>query len=387
MNMTKFAAKEDPGFTLVSGQLQRWVREIEATVTTEHPLVASGLSASRATVGATPRHVMTAVRRDSTYRRPPNSEFRVAIICALPVEAEAVAAHFDQRLDEGLPYHKADGDRNAYTCGIMGGHFVVVVHPPGAGKVRATDAVNDCKRSFPKINLAIVAGVCGAVPFVSAPGGVKQEIVLGDIIISTSVIQHDLGRLKSDGFKMKDGLKDALGPPPESISSLLAKLKTDAGLREAMMGHMDEDRLTAIYPGASEDMLFEETYDHANENATCSTSCDTSKLIPRHRLEQQTQRPRPLIHFGAVASGDTVMMLGTQRDKLSKELQVVAFEMEGAGVWRNLPCLVIKGASDYADSHKLKSFQPYAAATAAACTRAILDYWAATRSATGPWCG
>ena len=49
-----------------------------------------------------------------------------------------------------------------------------------------------------------------------------------------------------------------------------------------------------------------------------------------------------------------------------------AFEMEAAGLMNNFPCLVIRGICDYADSHKNKSWQPYAAATAAACAKELL---------------
>lgn len=36
------------------------------------------------------------------------------------------------------------------------------------------------------------------------------------------------------------------------------------------------------------------------------------------------------------------------------------------------PCLVIRGICDYADSHKNKAWQPYAAATAASCVKELL---------------
>jgi hypothetical protein len=50
--------------------------------------------------------------------------------------------------------------------------------------------------------------------------------------------------------------------------------------------------------------------------------------------------------------------------------------MEGAGVWENFPgSLVIKGVCDYADSHKNKRWQGYAAATAAAVTKGFLENW------------
>ncbi|EXL39960.1 hypothetical protein FOCG_17462 [Fusarium oxysporum f. sp. radicis-lycopersici 26381] len=76
-----------------------------------------------------------------------------------------------------------------------------------------------------------------------------------------------------------------------------------------------------------------------------------------------------------MASGDSVMKSGEDRDREVEARDVVAFEMEGAGVWDILPCIVIKGACDYADSHKSKVWQRYAAATAAACTKAFLGFW------------
>jgi tetratricopeptide (TPR) repeat protein len=49
--------------------------------------------------------------------------------------------------------------------------------------------------------------------------------------------------------------------------------------------------------------------------------------------------------------------------------------MEGAGVWDNIPCIIIKGVCDYADSHKNKLWQAYAAATGASVAKALLEYW------------
>ncbi|GAB1319048.1 hypothetical protein MFIFM68171_09258 [Madurella fahalii] len=81
------------------------------------------------------------------------------------------------------------------------------------------------------------------------------------------------------------------------------------------------------------------------------------------------------------------------RDAIARQEGVIGFEMEGAGVWDSFPCVVIKGACDYADSHKTKRFQRYAAATAAACMKAFLDHWVPTlpeyldvlEQPTGPW--
>jgi nucleoside phosphorylase len=72
------------------------------------------------------------------------------------------------------------------------------------------------------------------------------------------------------------------------------------------------------------------------------------------------------------------MKSGEDRDEIAAREKVIAFEMEGAGVWENLPCVVIKGVCDYADSHKNKKWQDYAAATAAACMKAFLKDWVPT---------
>jgi hypothetical protein len=39
----------------------------------------------------------------------------------------------------------------------------------------------------------------------------------------------------------------------------------------------------------------------------------------------------------------------------------------------SFPCLVVRGICDYADSHKNKKWQGYAAATAAACAKEVLS--------------
>jgi nucleoside phosphorylase len=67
------------------------------------------------------------------------------------------------------------------------------------------------------------------------------------------------------------------------------------------------------------------------------------------------------------------MKSAKDRDKIANREKIVGFEMEGAGIWDNLPCILVKGVSNYADNHKNDEWQYYAAANAAACMRALLD--------------
>ena len=311
-------------------------------------------------------------------RRPATrGDFEIAVICALPLEADAVNALFDLHWDDdGPPYDKASGDPNAYSTGAIGRHNVVLAHMPDMGMAPAAAVAANCRASFPNINLAVVVGICGAVPF--GPGG--EEIVLGDVIISDSVVQFDFGRRLPDRFVRKDTLLDSLSRPNAEIRALLAKLKGLRGRKTTqgkMVGYMDvlrhEPELAAEYPGAMHDRLFEATYRHVRDGMLCEECGCNGELVRRTRHELDNQVPA--IHFGLIASGNTVMKSGEDRDAITRQEGIVGFEMEGAGVWDVFPCVVIKGACDYADSHKTKAWQRYAAATAAACMRAFLDHW------------
>ena len=80
------------------------------------------------------------------------------------------------------------------------------------------------------------------------------------------------------------------------------------------------------------------------------------------------------IHYGTIASGNQVMKDAAERDRVSGELGgVLCFEMEAAGLMNSFPCLVIRGISDYADTHKNYKWQAHAAGTAAAYAKELLS--------------
>lgn len=306
-----------------------------------------------------------------------NGDFEIAVICALTLEADAVIALFDHHWDDdGPPYDKAPADPNAYSAGAIGRHNIILAHMPGMGKANGAAVAANCRSSFPNIKLAIVVGVCGVVPF--DHDGV--EIALGDVIVSDGVVQYDLGRLVPERFVQKDTLLDSLRRPNAEIRSLLAKLRGIRGrktLRQQMVGYLStlrtEPELAAGYPGTAHDKLFEAVYRHRRDGMSCDECGCNGLLVPRSRLDQGNQQPT--VHFGLIASGDTVMESGEDRDRIARQKRVVAFEMESAGVWDTFPCVVIKGACNYADSHKSKGWQRYAAATSAACMKAFLGHW------------
>ncbi|CRK41186.1 hypothetical protein BN1708_008458 [Verticillium longisporum] len=325
------------------------------------------------------------------------NDFEVAIVCALPLEFDAVALLLDQTWNEkGDRYGRASGDRNRYVTGRMGDTNVVVLLLPKVGKASAARATEGLRFSFPKVRLVLLTGTCGGAP-TTADG---DEVLLGDVIISKSIVQHDFGRSCPNGFATKDAIEDLLGPLPRDLLSLVVHLETFMGrsqlearthsallaLQKAALAQQKAS--TYDYPGAHQDRLFAADYVHKHDHTT-SVGCDNAFEIGRERTEAKRQLERegrdweaqaPRLHVGRFGSGDMVVSCGKARDRLIEQHNISGFEMEGAGVWGELPCLVIKGVCNYADSHTNKAWRGFAAATAASVTKAFLAEYAKTNA-------
>ncbi|OJJ98904.1 hypothetical protein ASPACDRAFT_53097 [Aspergillus aculeatus ATCC 16872] len=316
-------------------------------------------------------------------------DFAIAIICALPLEAEAVEALFDKTYDRlGKHYGKQRGDANAYITGRIGKHDVVLCYMPGMSKGSAAAVASSLLVSYTGIRLALVVGTCGGAP--SPPK--YQEIFLGDVIINST----------RGGFQRKSDVKDTLGRPGREIRALLNGLRTENALNEIQ--DQTQHYLHSLQQTGSKwshprvrDVLFHASYLHKHSEhasfarCSCSTTdaadqiceealrkeCDELECDPSQqvRCREISDGIRTSIYIGSVASADTVIKSGQHRDQIVNREKVIGFEMEGAGVWDNVPCVIIKGVYNYADSHKGKVWQAYAAATGASVAKAFLEYW------------
>lgn len=76
-----------------------------------------------------------------------------------------------------------------------------------------------------------------------------------------------------------------------------------------------------------------------------------------------------VVHRGTIASGELLVKDAALRDQLAKEYGLLCFEKEAAGALADFPCIVIRGISDYCDSHKNDQWHGYAATAAAAYSR------------------
>ncbi|KAL7807545.1 nucleoside phosphorylase domain-containing protein [Trichoderma aethiopicum] len=342
-------------------------------------------------------------------RRPSHrKEFQIAIICALPLEYDAVTLLVDEFWDEdGRQYGRTSGDANTYRNGRIGMHNVVLMLLPNMGKAAVAGSAASLRTSYSRLRIAFLVGVCGGVPFLGS-----QEALLGDVVIGETIVQYDFGRQYPGQFVPKEVVDATQQMPNKDIRTLLAYFKSEVGmedLRKSTAKHLIILQQTAElrryrrsyrYPGLTEDKLFAAAYRHQHQNRPCcdgaerfcdeaaksscaEVGCEKRELVTRQRLEAKRcltveEAQCPDIHIGRVASADTVMKSGVHRDQIAKQHNIIAFEMEGAGLWDEAPCIVVKGICDYADSHKNKSWQPFAAATAAAAVKAILGRYTMT---------
>ena len=303
---------------------------------------------------------------------PPRTykDYAIGVICALAIEKAAVEAMLDERHP---PLKTIQGDENSYTLGGIGRHNVVVACLPAGvmGNNSAATVAKDMLRSFP-IKIGLMVGVGGGV------WSRKVDMQLGDVVVSQpdgthgGVVQWDFGKMEKGGVFKRTG---SLNKPPRVLLNALQDIK----IRHMTEGDKFTEHLSTMatnsprmaqtfgYQGAEHDQLFEATYDHERGD-TCD-ECDQDRVIKRlpARID-----PAPRIHYGNIASGNEVMKHGVTRDRIASEEGVICFEMEAAGLMDSFPCLVIRGICDYADSHKNKRWQPYAAATAAAFAKELL---------------
>jgi nucleoside phosphorylase len=329
---------------------------------------------------------------------PKRDDFRTAIICAVPKEAEAVEKLFSKTWTT-MELGRHPGDKNTYTAGRIGNAFVVVVWLDDYGRTKAASATVHLLFSFKNIEHALVVGICGGVPNPSETG----EIVLGDVVISTELKQYDVGKQYPNGYRT-----NPLAKPRKDMRAFLNKLSNSGQTRRTLVDysakhlqHMlsrDAEYAGRVkYPGQHEDILHSPAYVHKHRfpsacyictepemvcenamNKPCSDlncdSCEDMQITHRVQRRSASKAMSPTIHFGVVGSGDTVMKSAQHRDQIAEREGVIAFEMEGAGVHEEIPStVVIKGVCDYADSHKNKKWQRYAATVAAACTGAFLE--------------
>jgi nucleoside phosphorylase len=301
-------------------------------------------------------------------RRLPRDAYTVGWVCALPVELAAAQEMLDEE-HRDLERDLADNDENLYALGSISGHNVAIVCLPAGriGNNPAASVSTQMRATFKAIRFGLMVGIGGGVPSAEA------DIRLGDVVVSQphkvydGVVQYDVGKTTPSGFERTGSLNS----PPQILLSAVAKVQSNELRGQSQLStHVSKLERIARFQRvkAGPDVLFEAAYDHVGRD-----TCDQCS-VDRHEVRQPRESEEVAVYYGTIASGNQVMRSAAERDRLSAELGgVLCFEMEAAGLMNSFPCLVIRGICDYADSHKNKRWQLYAAATAAAYAKEVLS--------------
>jgi nucleoside phosphorylase len=298
-------------------------------------------------------------------RRLRREEYTVGWVCALPVELAAAQEMLDAEHNTS-PYDAHD--TNLYTCGRVGEHNEVIAYLPEGqmGTNSAAAVAVQMKSTFSSTRYGLMVGIGGGVPSEEA------DVRLGDVVVSKpykthgGVVQYDAGKATAGGF----GRTGALNTPPtvllNAVANVRAKQMRGKGRLLEYLSKLD--RLPDFSrKAAGSDDLFEAEYSNVG-----GTTC--MKCSAEHTASREARSQKVMVHHGTIASGNKVIKDAAVRDKLSRELGgVLCFEMEAAGLMNSFPCLVIRGISDYADTHKNYKWQAHAAGTAAAYAKELLS--------------
>jgi nucleoside phosphorylase len=306
---------------------------------------------------------------DRTLYRLTHDDYTVACICPMGVELAAVEA----MLDDTYQNLRTSRDQNCYTLGRIGAHNVVVAVMPEIGNNNAATVAAQLLNDFRSIRFGLLVGIGGGIP-----GDDEDDIRLGDVVISKptaafgGVVQLDRGKIHPNRQFERIG---TLKKPPAVLMANVHKLEAQhrrignqiSKYLSEMLVKFPNMKEEYVYPGMEQDQLFEASYNHKG-GKNCG-QCDQRKVVKR--APRKDTMPR--IHYGTIGSANEVIKDSATRDKLRKDLGILCVEMEAAGLMDEFSCLVIRGICDYADSHKNKMWQPYAAATAAAYAKELLS--------------
>ncbi|OAQ61385.1 ankyrin repeat-containing protein [Purpureocillium lilacinum] len=302
-------------------------------------------------------------------------DYTVGWLCALPIEVAAAKATLD-RVHDNLPLDRNSDDNNNYILGSLEGHNVVVAYPDSEayGTTSVADVATQLHGSYTSVRFNLMVGIAGGVP------DTKEDIRLGDVVVSKptagrpGVIQYDVNGERTEDQFVRSRV---LNQPTPLLLTAMGKAETAAIFDESKMPRyiseiVQKDPVTFARPGPEQDVLFEPDYDHAtieSEESGCS-HCDPDRIRSRQPREVQD----PIVHYGLIASSCHLTRHGATRDKFAHKHGMLCFETGAAGLRDAAQYLIIRGISDYADSHRSELWHAYAATAAAAYAKEVLSF-------------
>ncbi len=241
-----------------------------------------------------------------------------AVVGAFAAEVEILRGQMQQKKDVFIQHIH-------FTEGILNGRPIVLAQT-GIGKVNAAITTTLLLEHFQPKNLL----------FTGIAGGINPNLLPGDLVIGDKVAYHDYGTITDDGM-------------------LLRSTRNPNSMVE-----------NPIYFICDTSLL------HLANNVGKTVAFEKIKMAEGNRL--------PQIITGTIVTGDVFVSSTSATQRLRRQMNADATEMEGAAVaqtcyQQKVPFLVIRSLSDNANSHAsgdVVMFYKIAAENSAKLVEAIL---------------
>ncbi|KAL2824437.1 nucleoside phosphorylase domain-containing protein [Aspergillus pseudoustus] len=321
---------------------------------------------------------------ETTPTPPPPTDFMIGWICVLQAEYRAAISILDERYDT-TSLVRGQGDKNHYVLGRVGDHKVAINLPPAAtyGQLHAARIALDMRSTFPRVRFVLLVGIAGGAP------SAKHDIRLGDVVLGTSVVPYATGKETDKGFERHAMVR----AHPTELLDAITFLDERIWSEDVVLAESVEQRVHAS-PGErgqvdfrrpSNDRFYQPGYMHQETGCHCLEANSDSDSDSQQQQQQQQQHKEHLyprgdrraagrtsvVQFfqGAIGSDNIVMKNARSRDEIARRENILCFEMEATEVMDVVPCLPIRGMSDYADGHKNDGWHLYASLAAATSLR------------------
>ncbi|KIW27751.1 uncharacterized protein PV07_07459 [Cladophialophora immunda] len=282
-------------------------------------------------------------------------DYSIAWICSRSLDLRVATAALDTRHDN---FARHRSDPKSYVLGTVGRWNVVLAHHD-LETSRGPLIVDLCS-GFPNIGLFLSTGVSAASPW--------RDTSLGDVIVATLSPE-----LSQKPFEFLD--RDFLDNGPSMIRVLPAVHSLEqVDLRSALSSFEQEESTLAsfaIYPGRERDIVFRAGYMHVGNHLNCDF-CDPNQQILLPKLQEHS----PKIHVGEIRFATRSMIDISAESSVSRSwTSFVAIDGSAHDLYTTReaqPLLVVRGVSDYADSHKPEFWKNHASTVAGAYAKALL---------------
>jgi nucleoside phosphorylase len=288
----------------------------------------------------------------------------IGLVTALPEEFGAMRELIDDPTERTL-----DGDYATYVLGTLPSahprtpHRVALTLLGGTANPAAAAGVARMLSGLDSINQVVMVGIAAGIP---APERPEQHVRLGDIVVSTwGIVAYDHVVEEAAGPRGRQDFPTPAAYLTRAADLLAADERVGQRPWEDLL-----DRLTTTQPAFARP--------HRSTDQLFAGDAPGARRLRHPSAARSGHRPdRPKVHYAAIGSADRSMRSADVRDALAMRWNIRAIEMEGHGVGTaaftgGRQYLVVRGISDYADSHLDCTWRPYASAVAAAYTAALL---------------